>query len=53
MSSSFREAERLRAEEPDRFEAIVSEGVVAEPELENRDALSLVTLYLYDQRVNT
>jgi hypothetical protein len=53
MSSSFREAERLQAEEPERFEAIVSEGVVAEPELESRDALSLVTLYLYDQRVNT
>lgn len=53
MSSSFREAERLQQEEPDRFEAIVSEGIVAEPELEKRDALSLVTLYLYDQRVNT
>lgn len=53
MTSSFREAERLQQEEPDRFDAIVSEGIVAEPELENRDALSLVTLYLYDQRVNT
>jgi hypothetical protein len=30
---------------PDRFDAIVSEGVVAEPELANRDgAASLVTL---------
>jgi hypothetical protein len=53
MSSSFREAERLQQEEPERFEAIVSEGVVAEPELSQRDELSLVTLYLYDQRVNT
>lgn len=53
MTSSFREAERLQQEEPDRFDAIVSEGIVAEPELESRDALSLVTLYLYDQRVNT
>ena len=53
MSSSFREAERLQQEEPDRFDAIVSEGIVADPDLENRDALSLVTLYVYDQRVNT
>jgi hypothetical protein len=53
MNSSFREAERLRQEEPERFDAIVTEGVVAEPDLEHRDALSLVTLYLYDQRVNT
>jgi hypothetical protein len=53
MDSSFREAERLRHEEPQRFDAIVSEGIVAEPELANRDALSLVTLYVYDQRVNT
>jgi hypothetical protein len=53
MNSSFREAERLRQEEPQRFDAIVSEGIVAEPDLADRDALSLVTLYLYDQRVNT
>jgi hypothetical protein len=53
MDSSFREAERLQNEDPDRFDAIVSEGVVAEPELANRDALSVVTLYVYDQRVNT
>jgi hypothetical protein len=53
MKSSFREAERLQQEEPERFDAIVSEGVVAEPDLANRDALSLVTLYLYDQRVNS
>jgi hypothetical protein len=53
MTSSFREAERLRREEPDRFDAIVSEGVVAEPDLASRDPLSLVTLDLYDQRVNT
>jgi hypothetical protein len=53
MTSSFREAERLQQEEPERFEAIVTEGTVAEPDLANRDALSLVTLYLYDQRVNT
>jgi hypothetical protein len=52
MTSSFREAERLQTEEPERFDAIVSEGIVAEPDLANRDALSLVTLYLYDQRVN-
>lgn len=53
MNSSFREAERLRQEEPERFDAIVSEGKVAEPDLADRDALSLVTLYVYDQRVNT
>lgn len=53
MSSSFREAERLQQEEPERFDAIVSEGIVASPELEQRDALSLVTLYVYDQRINT
>jgi len=53
MSSSFREAERLQEEDPERFEAIVAEGAVAEPDLADRDALSVVTLYLYDQRVNT
>ncbi|HEY1565160.1 MAG TPA: hypothetical protein VGF72_10800 [Gaiellaceae bacterium] len=53
MDSSFREAERLQQEEPERFDAIVSEGIVAEPELARRDALSLVTLYVYDQRVNS
>jgi hypothetical protein len=53
MTSSFREAERLQTEEPERFDAIVKEGIVAEPDLADRDALSLVTLYLYDQRVNT
>lgn len=53
MKSSFREAERLQQEEPERFDAIVSEGIVAEPDLADKDALSLVTLYVYDQRVNT
>jgi hypothetical protein len=53
MKSSFHEAERLQREEPDRFDAIVSEGVVAEPDLASKDPLSLVTLYVYDQRVNT
>jgi hypothetical protein len=53
MNSSFREAERLKQEEPERFDAIVSEGIVAVPDLADRDALSLVTLYVYDQRVNT
>ena len=53
MKSSFREAERLKQEEPDRFDAIVTEGTVAEPDLAEKDPLSLVTLYLYDQRVNT
>ena len=52
MSSSFREAERLKQEEPEHFDAIVSEGIVAAPELAERDALSLVALYVYDQRVN-
>jgi len=52
MKSAFREAERLQQEEPDRFGAIVSEAAVAEPELEGKDPLSLVTLYVYDQRVN-
>lgn len=53
MKSSFREAERLQQEEPERFDAIVSEGIVAEPDLADKDALSLVTLWVYDQRVNT
>jgi hypothetical protein len=53
MSSSFREAERLKQDEPERFDAIVTEATVAEPDLAARDPLSLVTLYLYDQRVNT
>ena len=53
MNSSFREAERIKDEEPDRFDAIVSEATVAQPDLGGRDPLSLVTLYLYDQRVNT
>jgi len=53
MNSSFREAERLQQEDPDRFDAIVSEGIVAEPDLAKRDTLSVVTLYLDDQRVNT
>jgi hypothetical protein len=53
IKSSFRAAERLREEEPQRFDAIVSEAIVAEPELEGKDPLSLVTLYLYDQRIRT
>jgi len=53
MNSAFREAERLQEEEPDRFAAIVTEGTVAEPDLAGKDPLSLVTLYVYDQRVNT
>lgn len=53
MQSSFREAERLQHEEPERFDSIVTEATVAEPELAGRDPLSLVTLYVYDQRVNT
>ncbi|HJQ49939.1 MAG TPA: hypothetical protein VJ838_05455 [Gaiellaceae bacterium] len=36
---------------PARFDAIVSEAIVARPELEGNDPLSLVALYLYDQRV--
>jgi hypothetical protein len=43
----------LQEDEPDRFDAIVSEAKVAQPDLSGRDPLSLVTLYLYDQRVNT
>jgi hypothetical protein len=53
IKSSLHAAERLREEDPVRFDAIVSEAVVAEPELEGRDPLSLVTLYLYDQRIRT
>jgi len=53
MSSSLREAERLQQEEPDRFDAIVAEGRVAEPELAGEDEKSIVALYVYDQRVNT
>jgi hypothetical protein len=53
IKSSFHAAERLREEDPQRFNAIVSEAAVAEPELEGKDPLSLVTLYLYDQRVRT
>jgi hypothetical protein len=40
-------------DEPDRFDAIVSEAAVAQPDLSGRDPLTLVTLYLYDQRVNS
>jgi hypothetical protein len=53
MNSAFREAERLQQDEPERFDAIVAEGTVAEPDLAEKDPLSLVTLYVYDQRVNT
>jgi hypothetical protein len=53
MNSAFHEAERLQEEDSDRFDQIVSEAAVAEPELAGRDPLSLVTLYVYDQRVNT
>ena len=53
MTSAFREAERLRREEPDRFNAIVSEGTTVEPDLATQDELSLVALYVYDQRVNS
>jgi len=53
MNSACREAERLRQEEPEHFDAIVTEAVVAQPELEERDPLQLVTLYVYDQRVRT
>ncbi len=52
MTSAFREAERLRAEDPDRFNQIVTEATVAEPELAAREPLSLVALWVYDQRVN-
>jgi hypothetical protein len=53
IKSSLRAAERLREEDPERFAAIVSEAIVAEPELEGEEPLSLVALYLYDQRVRT
>jgi hypothetical protein len=53
IKSSLSAAERLREEDPERFDAIVSEAAVAEPELEGTDPLSLVTLYLYDQRIRT
>jgi hypothetical protein len=53
MNSACREAERLRQEEPEHFDAIVTEAVVAQPELGERDPLQLVTLYVYDQRVRT
>ena len=53
IKSSLHAAERLRDEEPERFDAIVAEGIVAEPELEGKDPLSLVSLYLYDQRIRT
>ena len=50
MNSACREAERLR---PEHFDAIFAEAVVAQPELEERDPLQIVTLYVYDQRVRT
>jgi hypothetical protein len=53
MTSAYREAERLQQEEPEHFDAIVTEAVVAQPELGERDPLQLVTLYVYDQRVRT
>lgn len=53
IKSIFNAAERLREEDRRRFDAIVSEAVVAEPELEDKDPLSLVTLYLYDQRIRS
>ena len=53
MTSAYREAERLKQEEPEHFDAIVTEAVVAQPELEERDPLQLVTFYVYDQRVRT
>lgn len=53
IKSALQAAERLREEEPERFNAIVAEATVAEPELEGKDPLSLVTLYLYDQRIRT
>ena len=53
MSSAFREAERLQEEDPDRFNQIVTEATVAEPELAARQPLSLVAIWVYDQRVNT
>ena len=53
IKSCLQAAERLREQEPERFDSIVAEGIVAEPELEGTDPLSLVTLYLYDQRIRT
>lgn len=53
MNSACREAERLRQEEPEHFDAIVTEAVVAQPELRERDPLQLVTLWVYDQRVRS
>jgi hypothetical protein len=53
MTSAYREAERLQQEEPKHFDAIVTEAVVAQPELGERDPLQLVTLYVYGQRVRT
>jgi hypothetical protein len=53
INSSLHAAERLREDDPERFDAIVAEGIVAQPELEGRDPLSLVALYLYDQRIRT
>lgn len=53
MASAFREAERLRTEDPDRFQQIVTEATVVEPELAAREPLSLVALWVYDQRINT
>jgi hypothetical protein len=53
IKSSLRAAERLRDEDPGRFDAIATEAIVAEPELEGTDPLSLVALYLNDQRVRT
>jgi hypothetical protein len=53
MNSACREAERLQQEEPEHFDAIVTEAVVAQPELKERDPLQLVTLWVYDQRVRS
>jgi hypothetical protein len=52
MTSSFREAERLQQEDPARFDQIVTEATVAEPDLAAREPLSLVAFWVYDQRVN-
>jgi hypothetical protein len=53
IKSSLDAAERLRDEDPERFDGIVSEATVAEPELAGEDPLNLVALYLHDQRVRT
>jgi hypothetical protein len=53
IKSSLHAAERLREEQPERFNAIVAEAIVAEPELEGADPLNLVSLYLYEQRIRT